>query len=101
MKVRVASAGTGKTTRLVLRYLELLASGVPLSRIAGVTFTRVAADELRQRVAEGVRGVQADGQYLGVPFTAGDAGYRVTRVIPLLKPAANSTGQRSPPFTGL
>jgi len=70
MKVRVASAGTGKTTSLVLRYLELLASGIPLRRIAGVTFTRVAADELRQRVAEGVRSVQRDGQYLGVPFKA-------------------------------
>jgi ATP-dependent exoDNAse (exonuclease V) beta subunit len=75
MKVRVASAGTGKTTSLVLRYLELLASGVPLRRIAGVTFTRVAADELRQRVAEGVRSVQADGHYLGEPFTTNnDAG---------------------------
>jgi ATP-dependent exoDNAse (exonuclease V) beta subunit len=30
MKVRVASAGTGKTTSLVLHYLEPIASGPPL-----------------------------------------------------------------------
>ena len=64
MKVRVASAGTGKTTSLVLRYLELIASGIPLRRIAGVTFTRAAADELRQRVGSGVKALLQDGEYL-------------------------------------
>ncbi|HZW98466.1 MAG TPA: UvrD-helicase domain-containing protein, partial [Trueperaceae bacterium] len=49
VRVRVASAGTGKTTSLVTRYLELIGSGVPLRRIAGVTFTRAAAAELRAR----------------------------------------------------
>ena len=57
VKVRVASAGTGKTTSLIRRYLELLSEGLPLRRIAGVTFTRSAASELRQRVAQGVREV--------------------------------------------
>ena len=51
LRVRVASAGTGKTTVLVARYLELIGAGVPLRRIAGATFTRAAAGELRQRVA--------------------------------------------------
>ena len=46
MKVRVASAGTGKTTALVFRYLELLAE-YPPHRIAAVTFTRAAAAQLR------------------------------------------------------
>lgn len=64
MKVRVASAGTGKTTSLVLRYLELIALGIPLRRIAGVTFTRVAADELRQRVGGAVQQMLARGRYL-------------------------------------
>ena len=54
MRVRVASAGTGKTTSLVRRYLELIDGGVAISRVAGVTFTRAAADELRQRVAAGI-----------------------------------------------
>ena len=64
MKVRVASAGTGKTTSLVLRYLELLSSGTPLRRVAGVTFTRTAADELRQRVGSSIQALLATGSYL-------------------------------------
>ncbi len=69
MRARVASAGTGKTTSLVARYLELIDGGVPLRRIAGVTFTRAAANELRQRVAQGVREALATGSYLGGLFT--------------------------------
>ncbi len=68
MKVRVASAGTGKTTSLVLRYLQLVDEGRPLRRIAGVTFTRAAADELRQRVGGGIDEVLAQGGYLGGVF---------------------------------
>ncbi len=64
MKVRVASAGTGKTTSLVLRYLELISCDIPLRRIAGVTFTRAAADELRQRVGFGIRELLKTGNYL-------------------------------------
>lgn len=65
MKVRIASAGTGKTTSLVLRYLELIGAGTPLRRIAGVTFTRKAADELRQRVGSALRELLSEGRYLG------------------------------------
>ena len=72
MKVRVASAGTGKTTSLVRRYLELTREGVPLRRIAGVTFTNAAAAELRQRVGAGVRGALATGEYLDLTFTVQD-----------------------------
>ncbi len=70
MRVRVASAGTGKTTSLVRRYLELIDEGRPLRRIAGVTFTRAAADELRQRVGAGLHEVRSRGHYLGGLFTA-------------------------------
>lgn len=66
LRVRVASAGTGKTTVLVARYLELIGSGVPLRRIAGATFTRAAATELRQRVAEGMDSLFAEGDFLGL-----------------------------------
>jgi len=69
VKVRVASAGTGKTTSLVRRYLELIDSGVPLGRVAGVTFTRAAADELRQRVASGITEVLEHGSFLGGYYT--------------------------------
>lgn len=70
VKVRVASAGTGKTTSLVLRYLQLVDDGVPLRRVAGITFTRAAADELRQRVEAGIAEVRGEGSYLGGLFTA-------------------------------
>ena len=72
MKVRVASAGTGKTTSLVLRYLELISSGIPLRRIAGVTFTRKSAHELRQRVAEGILEVLKTGDYLNFSLAQAD-----------------------------
>ena len=64
MRVRVASAGTGKTTSLVRRYLELVGEGTPLRRVAGVTFTRTAANELRQRVGAGLGEVLKAGRYL-------------------------------------
>lgn len=65
MHVRVASAGTGKTTSLVLRVLQAVAEGVPLRRVAAVTFTRAAAAELRGRVHEGLHTLLRDGAYLG------------------------------------
>lgn len=64
MKARVASAGTGKTTSLVQRYLEQIGSGTPLRRIAGVTFTHNAAAQLRNRVDEAIRRVLSQGSYL-------------------------------------
>jgi len=52
-----AGAGTGKTTLLVARILELVAperggAPVPLERIAAITFTRRAAGELKLRIRE-------------------------------------------------
>lgn len=70
MKVRVASAGTGKTTSLVRRFLELVAAGVPLRRVAGVTFTSAAAAELRARVGAGVREARSSGRFLDDTFGA-------------------------------
>src|SRR5690606_12200734 len=69
VRVRVASAGTGKTTSLVRRYLELIGEGCPLRRIAGVTYTRAAAAELRGRVGAGLREVLERGSYLGGLYT--------------------------------
>ncbi|MDF1522814.1 MAG: ATP-dependent helicase, partial [Trueperaceae bacterium] len=65
MRVRVASAGTGKTTALVARVLQLVDEGVPLRRVAGVTYTRTAAAELRQRTGEGIAAVLHEGRFLG------------------------------------
>ncbi|MGE3777970.1 MAG: UvrD-helicase domain-containing protein, partial [Pirellulaceae bacterium] len=45
-----ASAGTGKTFQLSLRYLQLLLQGVPPEQILATTFTRKAAGEILQRI---------------------------------------------------
>ena len=50
-----ASAGTGKTTVLVTRYLNLLRAGVDPAHILAMTFTRQAAAEMRARIIEGLR----------------------------------------------
>jgi ATP-dependent helicase/nuclease subunit A len=53
-----AGAGTGKTTLLVARLVELVAPAddalapVPLPRVAAITFTRKAAGELKLRIRE-------------------------------------------------
>ncbi|WP_117237436.1 UvrD-helicase domain-containing protein [Thermus sediminis] len=57
MRVYVASAGTGKTQALVEELEGLLRRGVPLRRIAALTFTRKAAEELRRRAQEAVLGL--------------------------------------------
>ena len=45
-----ASAGTGKTRKLVEVYLELLERGLDPMRIAAVTFTERAAADMRDRI---------------------------------------------------
>lgn len=44
-----AGAGSGKTTALIARLLTHIRRGTPLEAIAAVTFTRKAANELRER----------------------------------------------------
>ncbi|WP_298253199.1 UvrD-helicase domain-containing protein [Bradyrhizobium sp.] len=46
-----AAAGTGKTSLLAGRVVMLLAAGVDPKSIAAITFTELAAGELRQRIA--------------------------------------------------
>ncbi len=47
-----AGAGTGKTTVLVGRIANLVTAGVPISRVAAITFTEKAAAELRVRIRD-------------------------------------------------
>ncbi len=63
LEIRSASAGTGKTTSLVLTYLEALRDA-PARRIAAVTFTRSSARDLRERLRLGLRQVLETGRYL-------------------------------------
>ena len=45
-----ASAGTGKTTALVERMVEVIAAGTPVETIVAVTFTHAAAGNMKLRV---------------------------------------------------
>ncbi len=49
-----AGAGSGKTTSLVQRMVNLVRAGEPVERIAAVTFTRKAANELREKFQLGL-----------------------------------------------
>lgn len=55
-----ASAGSGKTFALSVRYLSLLFMGESPSSILAATFTNKAAAEMRQRVIDSLRTLQDD-----------------------------------------
>ena len=56
-----ASAGTGKTTSLVHRVINLVATGTTtLDRIAAITFTEAAAAELRERIRTDLEAAAVD-----------------------------------------
>ncbi len=67
-----AGAGSGKTSSLVGRIVNLVSEGgVPVNRVAAITFTEAAARELRTRVRDAMvqRGVKGAGDVESAAFT--------------------------------
>ncbi len=60
-----ASAGSGKTFALSVRYISLLFMGESPSSILAATFTNKAAAEMRQRVVDSLRSLGANEAFLG------------------------------------
>lgn len=55
-----ASAGTGKTLTLTYRFLYLVEKGVSPTDIAAITYTRDAAAEMANRIADAIGGVDPE-----------------------------------------
>jgi len=57
-----ASAGSGKTFMLVVRYLSLLFKGADPSKILALTFTNKAASEMSERIVETLEDLENRGE---------------------------------------
>ena len=83
-----AGAGTGKTTALVGRIVELVATGAaPLRAIAAITFTEAAAGELRDRIREALERLAAgehDDEYADRTPTTDELAVRSRRAVDAL-----------------
>lgn len=59
-----ASAGSGKTYALTLRYVSLLFLGAKPNEILTLTFTNKAANEMKERIFEAIMNLGSDKDYL-------------------------------------
>lgn len=86
-----ASAGSGKTTQLVARLVNLLVSGrARVDQVAAITFTEAAAGELRDRLA-GELEVVASGRAAPASVAAGAAAVAAAEALEGLDGAAITT----------
>jgi exodeoxyribonuclease V beta subunit len=65
-----ASAGSGKTFNLVVRYLSLLFMGESPSSIVALTFTNKAANEMLERIILTLEELPIEGNCLKFPAYA-------------------------------
>jgi len=63
-KAIMASAGTGKTTQLAFRFINLLHAGVTPSEILAITFTQKAAGEIFEKIISMIREMIEDPEKL-------------------------------------
>ena len=66
-----ASAGSGKTFMLVVRYLSLLFQGASPSKILALTFTNKAAREMSERIVETLEELESRGELAEIAKVCG------------------------------
>lgn len=78
-----APAGSGKTTKLVERFLELIKSGKSISEIVAITFTNKATAEMQERVLKKL--LDEDLSFLQENYFSKNIDFRISTIHSFLK----------------